>query len=236
MRRRPHCVWKAYFSNALYGALCKVGYNVLAVAALMPAVAFANPQGGTVSAGSATIAQSGNTLSINQSSERAVIDWRGFNIAPGETTLFNQPGSGSIALNRVGSGGASQIDGNLTANGNIIIINPNGVMFGRGAQVDVNSLIATTSNISNASFMAGGKLVFDQPGNPDAVVSNAGTITAKQAGLVGLVAPSVENSGTINAKLGRVHLASGDRFTADLYGDGLLEVTVSDATAQQLAS
>jgi len=228
-------LWKAYFSNALFGALCKVGYNALVVAALMPAVAFANPQGGTVSAGSASISQSGNTLSIRQNTERAVIDWRGFNIAPGETTQFNQPNSGAIALNRVNSAEASQIDGTLTANGNVIIINPNGVMFGRGANIDVNGLIATTANISNQNFMAG-KMSFDQPGNPDAVVSNAGTITAKQAGLVGLVAPTVENSGTINAKLGRVQLSSGDKFTADLYGDGLLEVTVSDATAQQLAS
>lgn len=149
----------------------------------------ANPEGGVVSAGDATITNNASTVHIDQHTDRAVIDWRGFDIAPNERTEFQQPGSGSIALNRVNSTTASHIDGQLSANGNIVIVNQNGVVFGRGAQVDVNSLVATTSDIGNDRFMAGGKLVFDKPGNPDAQIINEGTITAKDAGLVGLVAP-----------------------------------------------
>ena len=181
--------------------------------------------------GQASISQSGNTLDITQTSNKAVINWLGFDIAPGETTQFFQPSSGAIALNRVNSNSASQINGNLLANGNIIIINQNGVMFGAGSRVDVNGLVATTANISDSAFMNNttGLFTFDQPGNPNASITNNGTITAAQAGLVGLVAPNVINNGTITAKLGKVQLASGDTFTVDMYGDNLMSVAVSNA-------
>ena len=133
------------------------------------------------------------------------------------------------------SGNPSQILGELSANGQVILVNPNGVFFGKGSQVDVSGLIATTANIANNDFMAG-NLNFSQPGSPAASVVNQGTITAKQAGLVGFVAPSVENDGVITAKLGKVTLASGDTFTLDLYGDGLMEVAVSDAVVNQAVS
>ena len=199
-------------------------------------VAVANPVDGTVVGGSAVIAASGNTLNVTQSSDRAVIDWRGFDIGAGETTAFHQPSANAVAINRVTMGGASRIDGNLTANGNVVIINQNGVLFGAGSQVDVNGLVASTADISTASAMAGGPLVFGAPGNASATIANAGTITAKDAGLVGFVAPNVVNSGVITAKLGRVHLASGDTATVDLYGDGLMSVAVSDAVSSQLVS
>ena len=103
--------------------------------------------------------------------------------------------------------------------------------------MDVNGLIATTAGISNNAFMnAAGPLDFNIPGNPNAQIVNNGTITAAQAGLVGLVAPNVINNGTITAKLGRIQLASGDTATVDMYGDGLMEVAVSDQVKSQLVS
>ncbi len=201
-----------------------------------PYYAIANPQGGVVSAGQATISENNTTVHIDQQSDRAVIDWRGFDIAPNERTEFQQPSASSITLNRVNSGSASHIDGQLSANGNLVIINQNGVVFGRGAQVDVNSIVASTADTSNEQFMAGGKLVLDKPGNPDASIINEGTITAKEAGLVGFVAPRVENHGVITARMGRAHLASGDTATVDFYGDGLLEVAVSDNVSRQLVA
>ena len=174
-------------------SIAKQGVAIIAsvAVALQPTFAYANPQGGVVSAGQATITQSGNTLDVTQTSNKAVIDWRGFDIAPGETTQFFQPSNGAIALNRVNSSSASNIQGPLLANGNIIIINQNGVMFGAGAKVDVNGLIATTAGISNNAFMnaAAGTFNFNIPGNPGASITNDGTITAAQGGLVGLVAP-----------------------------------------------
>lgn len=162
-----------------------------------------------------------------------MIDWRSFNIAPSETTKFNQPSSSSVTLNRINDPDPSQILGTLTANGNVILINPNGVFFGPGSQVDVNGLIATTANIRNSDFMAG-NMNFGIPGNPNASIVNQGTITAKDAGMVGLVAPNVINSGTINTRLGHTDLGSGDTFTMDMYGDGLIEVGVSDAVKKQV--
>ncbi len=203
--------------------------------ALHPLVAYANPQGGTVSGGSATINQSGNTVTINQTSNKSIIDWNSFNIGSGETTVFNQPGSSSIALNRVHDANPSQILGQLTANGHIILVNPNGVFFGKGSQIDVSGLIATTANISNADFM-NGSMNFNQPGNPNASIINQGTITAGNAGLVGFIAPQVQNDGVITAKLGKVALASGDTFTLDMAGDNLISVAVSDAVNKELAA
>ncbi|MES2905990.1 MAG: filamentous hemagglutinin N-terminal domain-containing protein, partial [Pseudomonadota bacterium] len=194
---------------------------------------FANPLDGKVSAGQATISEAGKKLDVHQQSNRAVIDWRGFDVAPDEHTQFHQPDASSVTLNRVHTDRASRINGRVTANGNVVIVNQNGVVFGKNAQVDVNGLIATTADISNKNFMRG-RMKFDRPGNPNASVVNEGTITAKQAGLVGLVAPNVTNSGVINARMGRVHLGSGDTTTVDLYGDGLMEIAVSKKVKSQL--
>src|SRR5688572_29764550 len=83
----------------------------------------ANPVDGVVAAGSATIAETGKKLDVHQSSDKVVIDWRGFDIAADEHTQFYQPGSGSIALNRVNSSDPTTILGKLSANGRIIILN-----------------------------------------------------------------------------------------------------------------
>ncbi|HNQ92570.1 MAG TPA: filamentous hemagglutinin N-terminal domain-containing protein, partial [Alphaproteobacteria bacterium] len=197
--------------------------------------ALANPDGGVVSAGQATIENSTNRVDVRQNSDRAVIDWRSFNINKGETTQFHQPSSSSLTVNRINDANPSQILGNLKANGNVVLINQSGISFGKDAVVDVNSLIATTSDITNADAMAG-NLKFNAPGAPDAAIINEGTITAKDAGLVGLVAPRVENNGVINARLGKVHLASGDKFTVDLYGDGAISIAASDDMTEQLVS
>ena len=189
------------------------------------------PTGGQVVAGQATISQQGsNTLNINQSTDRAIINWSSFDVGSASTVNFYQPNSGSWTVNRVTAGqSASQILGSVNANGNIIVINPNGVIFGQGSRVDVNGIIATTSNISNQNFMAG-NMTFDQPGNPSAMVVNRGDITVRDAGLVAFVAPGGSHSGRIPAKLGRVSLASGNKFTVDLYGDKLISIAVDGGT------
>lgn len=207
--------------------------GIATAVSFLPTLARANPADGNVVAGQATVTTGADTVNINQSSDRVVIDWRSFDIAPNETTNFTQPTSSSIALNRVTNGQASRIEGALTANGNIILVNPNGVLIRAGARIDVAGLVATTADIDNDKFMSG-STTFDKAGNPDASIVNAGAITAKDAGLVGLVAPNVENSGVITARLGRVQLASGETFTADFYGDGLLEVSVGRGLNSQL--
>jgi filamentous hemagglutinin family protein len=196
--------------------------------------AYANPVGGDVSSGQATITTSGKTETIDQTTSKAVIDWTGFNINSGETTKFVQPNSSSLTVNRVHDMNPSQIFGSLTANGNLVLINPNGVFFGPGSKIDVNGIVVTTSNVANSNVMSGGTMNFTPGGNVNASVVNAGSITAADAGLVGLVAPNVQNSGVITARLGKVQLASGDSFNLDFYGDNLLKIGVSDAVGQQM--
>ena len=197
--------------------------------------AYANPEGGVVAGGSATLKYDINQLDIYQDSNKAIIDWDSFDIDADESTIIHQPSSDSILLNRVTSSTPSAILGNLTANGNVVLLNSNGILFGADSVIDVNNLIATTSGISNENFMAG-NLNFTEPGAASSFIINQGSITAQEAGLVALVAPNVVNNGVITAKLGRVELASGNSFSIDLYGDGLYELNVSDEVASQLIS
>lgn len=209
--------------------------TTLANSLLWAAPAHANPQGGQVVAGDASISSNGAKLDVIQNTDRAVIDWNDFSIGAGEHTQFHQPSADATVLNRVTGNNLSDISGTLSANGNVILVNRNGIMFRDGASVDVGSLVATTADTTNDRFMAG-DMRFDIAGKPDARITNAGSITAREAGLVGLVAPQVENSGVIRAKLGKVQLASGDTFSLDLSGRNLVGIAVSDAVSSQLVS
>ncbi|HVX56102.1 MAG TPA: filamentous hemagglutinin N-terminal domain-containing protein [Candidatus Saccharimonadales bacterium] len=195
--------------------------------------AYALPVGGQVEGGAASITTSGSTTTIDQSSSRALINWQGFDVGSGETVSFNQPASSSITLNRVTAGGASQINGNINASGQVWIVNSQGVMFGSGSQVNVGGLLATSSNISDSNFMAG-KDLFDAPGSAAASISNAGHIKIADGGLAALVGSNVSNSGVITANLDKVQLGSGNTFALDLYGDGLINLQASPAITSQL--
>ncbi len=191
----------------------------------------ANPTGGQVTAGDATINHSGNNTEIKQTSDQAIINWQSFNINSNETTHFQQPSANSITLNRINPGqGASQIFGRLTATGRIILVNQAGLYFGPSAFVDVGSLIVSTANISDQNFLAG-KYSFDQPSTMHGVIVNAGIIHAADHGLIALIGSNVSNEGNIQVSLGNVILASGDKFTVDLTGDGLINFSIdADST------
>ena len=207
--------------------------GVAATAMLAVPLAFAAPQGGTVTAGQAGIQQSGATTTITQGSQRAAIDWRSFNVGSSETVNFVQPNASSAILNRVVGNEASAIFGRINANGKVFLVNTNGILFGRSAQVDVGALAASTANISNSNFMAG-KLDFNQPGKAGARVENQGSITVGEGGFAALVGRNVANSGVINARLGKVALAAGDAFVLDLYGDKLVNLIVDPAAMNTL--
>lgn len=187
----------------------------------------AMPTGGSVVAGNAAISQTANATTINQASQRAAINWQSFSVGSQRQVTFAQPSPSAVALNRVTGPDPSQIAGKISANGQVVLVNQAGVTFYKGAQVNAQSLIVSSADVSNANFMAG-KLAFNKAGNPNASVVNQGTITVKQAGLAALVAPSVANSGVINAQLGHVVLAGAKTATLDLYGDGLLSLDVSN--------
>ncbi|WP_426956411.1 filamentous hemagglutinin N-terminal domain-containing protein [Muricoccus radiodurans] len=196
----------------------------------------ARPQGGQVVAGSAVIAGDAARTRITQSTDRAAIDWRSFDVGRDHTVQFQQPSTGSLTLNRVTGPDPSQIAGRIQANGQVAIVNQSGVVFHQGAQVDAAGLVVSTANIGNDAFMRGGRLTFDQPGRPDARIENRGTITVREAGLAALVAPQVANRGVIAARMGRVALAGAETSVVDLYGDGLMSLEVTSPVRQRPAN
>ncbi len=209
-------------------ALQAVALSVLAVPAAAQLAPSARPSGGQVTAGQASIGGNASATVITQSSQGAVINWQSYNVGSAQTVQYKQPDAGALTLNRVLSANPSEIAGRITANGQIIIVNQSGVVFDRGSQVNTAGLVVSSAGISNKNFMAG-KMVFNQAGRAGASVSNAGTITVRQAGLAALVAPQVANSGVITAQLGHVVLAGGTAATLDMYGDRLVSLNVTRA-------
>ncbi len=168
--------------------------------------------GGLVDANS--LLRSGNKTTIQQQSSRAIIEWDSFNIGSSASVQFVQPDSSSKVLNKVMGNEYSQIFGTLTANGQVYLLNQNGILFGKGAQVNVHSLTASALNftydfLGNKDFADGGTESYKDASSPSATVANHGTITAGNLGSVFLIGPQVENNGTITAPSGRVALLAG---------------------------
>ncbi len=192
--------------------------------------AYALPTGGAVSAGSASIAGGAGSMTITQSSQNVAINWQSFNIGATEAVRFVQPNSSSVALNRVIGSDPSSIMGSLSANGKVFLVNANGILFGRGAQVNVGGLIASTRGITDNDFMAGNHKF---AGTGGGTVVNQGSINA-DGGYVALLGASVSNEGVISARLGSVTLAAGNAMTLDVAGDGLLNVAVNEGAVNAL--
>ncbi len=200
------------------------------------------PTGGQVAAGSVTLASGAATTTVTQTSQNAVINWQSFGIAAGQGVNFVQPNAGAVALNRVLGPDPSAILGSLTANGRVFLVNPNGILFGKGASVNVGGLVASTLDIADADLMAGaasGRYAFS--GSSRAAVLNQGAIVANgtgagggSGGFVALLGAKVSNEGVVSARLGSVALAAGRAITLDLAGDGLLQVVVNQGAVDAL--
>ncbi|MDZ4292566.1 MAG: filamentous hemagglutinin N-terminal domain-containing protein [Hydrogenophaga sp.] len=212
-----------------------VAFRIKAVSLLVMlacgSVAMAQPTGGVVTSGNATIAGPSNQLTITQTTPNAAINWQGFGIAAGESVRFVQPDSRSIALNRVVGNDPSAIHGNLSANGTVFLINPHGILFGRGSNVNVGGLVASTLNLSDDDFRAG-RYHFSGSGN--GTVINQGVIRAADGGYVALLGAGVTNQGDVVAQKGTVALAAGRSLTLDMAGDRLLSVSVDEGTVNAL--
>ncbi|MCX5681857.1 MAG: filamentous hemagglutinin N-terminal domain-containing protein, partial [Candidatus Omnitrophica bacterium] len=189
---------------------------------------WALPEGGNVENGSATFDQP-NPATLNiTASDKAVINFQSFNIAQNEAVNFIQPSVSSSVLNRVIGPNASDIAGRLTANGMLFLVNPNGINFAPTAQVQANAFVASTLDIATNNFIAGNYAFEKNLLSSYASIINQGFITGKN---ISLIASAVRNEGTIIARLGRVHLASGDKVTVSFDAKGLIQVEVTEQTS-----
>ena len=191
-----------------------------------------NPTGGAVVAGSATIGSAGSTLTINQSSHNAIINWQQFSIARGELTKFLVPNSSSATLNRVLGGNPSAIYGDLRSNGILYLVNPNGIVVGPNGQIDAASFLASTLDVSDGQFLKGGNLRF--AGGSDASIDNQGAIEASSGGVY-LIANQVTNDGVLSAAQGSVGLAAGSDVLFQQAGSQHLFVKATPAGATRAA-
>ncbi|MEX1661714.1 filamentous hemagglutinin N-terminal domain-containing protein [Thioclava sp. 15-R06ZXC-3] len=182
------------------------GAAALTLGMLVPLGAQALPTGGQVVAGQAAIAQNGSQMTITQSSDKAILNWQGFDIGAQERVTFAQPSTSSVALNRVVGNTASAIYGGMDANGQVFLVNQNGVYFAPGAQVSAGGLLVSTLGISDSDFMAG-RLNFS--GDSTAGVTNDGTIRAGQGGYVAFIGRHVDNEGQIITPGGKTALGAG---------------------------
>jgi filamentous hemagglutinin family protein len=184
------------------------------------------PTGGSVASGTATITASTNTTNINQSSNSAVINWQSFSIGSSATVNFYQPGTTSVTLNRVTGNAGSVIDGVLSANGNVFLINPSGILVDKTASISTGGFVGSTLDISDSDFQAG-NYTFTSSGSKAGSVINLGTISTNQnGGYVALMGNSVSNQGVITATKGTVALAAGDQITLNFNGNSLVGVTI----------
>ncbi|HLG43398.1 MAG TPA: filamentous hemagglutinin N-terminal domain-containing protein, partial [Nitrospirales bacterium] len=212
--------------------LAAAGLMTGALVPLAPGAAWALPEGGTVASGSATVSNpTATSMRVDQGSDRLIMDWTRFNIAANESVRFQQPSAASIALNRVAGQEPSAIYGSLSANGQIFLINPSGILFSSSSRVDVGALTASTLNLTNQDFLNGQYRFVQDPNHQGAAVVNQGLITAGSGGYVALLGAAARNEGIIQANLGSIVMGAGKAATLDMRGDGLIEFVVTDAVS-----
>ena len=211
-----------------------LGLMVMSTTALVnPAIA-GNilPTGGTVNTGSGSIAvtNGGAGLQITQNTQVLGLRWTSFSIGAGNSVVFKQPDASSVAVNRVTGNSRSEIYGSLQANGQVFLLNPNGVLIARTAQIDTGAFVAAAA--SDAQRDAKGNWTLS--GMSDASVINQGTIRANgQGGFVVLAGAQVSNEGSLSASAG-VALAAAETVSLALDNKQMLTVSVTGAKLKAL--
>jgi len=236
MNRIYRLVWSTVFDAWIAVAETSRGRGkgarrkILAVTlALSATLAHAVPTGGQVVAGSGTIAQSGTTTTINQTSQNLSLRWDVFNTTAGETVNFIQPSASAIAVNRIFDVNGTSFFGNLNANGQVYLINPNGILFGAGSQVNVGGLVASTLDISDSALDSANRSF---SGSGTGSVVNQGTLNGRYVALLGNTAL---NQGTITANQGAVALGAGSAVTLSFADNHLVKMQVDQSTLDNLA-
>ncbi|WP_170179941.1 two-partner secretion domain-containing protein [Prosthecochloris vibrioformis] len=175
------------------------------------------PSGATISRGSGSIETSGSTMTVRQNSENMIAEWNSFNIGSSASVEFVQPGSEATALNRIHSVSPTRIQGQLSSNGRVFLLNSSGIVIGQDAQVNVGGLLATSLEMTDDDFLDGHYRLVGHAHGGDIV--NDGTIRVPEGGVIALVAPVVDNRGYIDARKGEVILASAGSVLLRFGGD-----------------
>ncbi|EKS9796464.1 MULTISPECIES: two-partner secretion domain-containing protein [Burkholderia] len=232
-------VWQAVGERVRRHGKSATRVRVVAVAALFASGAatsvHALPTGENVVSGKADILRydNGQQMSINQHTDKLVTNWQTFDVDKGQRVTFNQPSVTSTALNRVVGQDASAIYGTIEANGRVFLVNPNGILFSKSAQVNVGGLVATTLDIKNDDFEAGR---FRFSGKSPSEVQNYGNLVASEGGAIALLGAKVVNRGTVQAQLGTVALGAGSDATLNFDGSKLLSVQIDQGIMNALVS
>lgn len=190
------------------------------------------PTGANIQAGGASIDVTGNLMTVTQGTDRSIINWNSFSVGAGNTVNFIQPGVTSAILNRVTGATRSTIAGTVTGNGQVVLVNPNGIAITPTGTVNIGGgFIASTLDIANEDFL-NGSLNFAGDGASKSV-SNEGIITVGRGGYAALLGGTVRNDGLIAAPMGKIGLGAGERVTLDLAGDGFMQVSLPTAEGQE---
>jgi filamentous hemagglutinin family protein len=205
---------------------------VLLLGAALAGVADAAPEGGVVVSGAGSIAQDGAVTTIRQVSNNLSLTWKSFNTSATESVVFDQPSSSSIAVNRIYDVNGTSFLGRMTSNGQVFLINPNGIIFGPGAQLNVGSLVASTLELDDTT-LGSSKLAFSGAGSGR--ILNQGTIETATGGYIAFLGKEVSNAGTLLSPQGTVALAGGDAITLSFDSNRLLNVQVDQSTLDNLA-
>ncbi len=226
--------WIVAPERARGGGMATTAVSAVALLAMIGTAEVAKaeglPTGGQVVAGQITIGTQGNSMTVDQGSARGIINWQGFDIAAGSSVTFRQPDASAVTLNRITGGSGTTIAGRIDANGKVYIVNPNGVLFTQGAQVNVGGLVAAAGDIADTDFLAG----IDKFTMSGAAVINQGALAAADGGAVVLLGGTVSNQGSIKADGGDAILAAGSTMRLDAGAGGHLKIEVDGATTATL--
>ncbi len=204
-------------------------FSTLCCFSLASSLVVAMPKDASVEAGSASISRDGKTMRV-EASDRAVINYSDFSVGKHEKVHFVQPSKDAVVLNRVTGKHGSEILGQIESNGQVFLVNPNGVYFGPNAEVNVGSLFASTLDIATQDFYVG-NFEFSL-GVGEGSIVNHGRINASDGGVVAFISPMTSNEGSITANGGSVYFAAGEKVRVDFGGDGLVSFAIDGALAK----
>ncbi|KVL08311.1 two-partner secretion domain-containing protein [Burkholderia sp. MSMB1826] len=210
------------------------------LAVLIPLIAAGHAyaaQGGTIAAGAGSIAHNGPNTQIDQTSSNMIVNWKNFDIGKGETVNIAQPNANAAILNRVQSGDLTSIQGALNANGRVFVVNPNGIVVGKGATINANSVVLSAADVSDGDFMANRSMTLHNDNGAAGTVRNDGSIETQSGALLAGARVINGPDGIVSARNGNVALAAGDKVMLQLGPDGNMEsVYVSAGARNALAA